>query len=148
MQGMPFHDYNESLSLVGAPGMFASCGPVPFARLASLLLVLPGVRHGLRALVQQYAFRCGVVLEVAVEVDSLRALCDIVAGGEGYTVLPATALAGRKDLVAVPIVDPVPSRSLVLARSRGDAPDSAATAVMGLIRDELMATEPSGAGAD
>ena len=80
------------------------------AQLATLPLILPARPHHLRAAVDAAASRCGITLNVALEIDGLSALIAMVKSGLGYTVLPygpAHLDIAAGALAAVPIVDPV-----------------------------------------
>ena len=83
-------------------------------------MILPGPRHGMRALIEDEARKRGIRLKISVEADASQTMKDLVSRGLGYTVLPAAALhVGdiAKTLKGAPIVDPPLSRRLVLAWS-------------------------------
>lgn len=109
----------EDLLLVGAGSdRFALDAPQPFAALADLDLILPSPRHGLRTIVEACARRAGIEIRTVVEADSFRALVDLVAAGFGATVLPLAPIyvAVREGKLSVaPLVDPMPTRELVIA---------------------------------
>ncbi|EKF74052.1 LysR family transcriptional regulator [Alcanivorax hongdengensis A-11-3] len=110
---------------------------ITFEQVARLPLVLPGVRHGLRALLEQYAFRESRPLTLAVEADSLRVQLDLVRRGLGFTILPARTLKALNDdgrLVGIPVLSPSLERRSVLAWRR-DAVLSPATLAM---RDAVL----------
>ncbi|ASK33775.1 LysR family transcriptional regulator [Alcanivorax sp. N3-2A] len=112
-------------------------GAVALAELTRLALILPDRRHGLRALLEHYAFRESLTLSVDIEVDSLRVQLDLVRRGLGYTVLPALTLDAveqYRDLIAVPIVSPTPRRRCMLAWRRGEASGAPARAMGEMIR--------------
>lgn len=111
----------ESLFLVGPKeSRLSLVRAVPFSRLAGETLLLPSLRHGLRAIVERCAATAGVSLRVGIESDSLYVLKDLVKHGYGSTVLPLapihTELTNRH-LTAAPLIDPSPSRRLVLSFS-------------------------------
>lgn len=111
---------------------------VPFREVVTLPLILPGLRHGLRTLVQQYAFREGLTLQTDLEVDSLRVQVDLVRRGLGVTLLPGATLAALhnvEQLVAVPITEPRLLRACVLAWRRGRALSPAADAMVRVIEE-------------
>ncbi len=94
--------------------------PVPLADLARLDLVLPSQRHGLRRTVDRFARSAGVELTVAIEMDALSQIKELVARGSGYTILaPAAAhdRVERGELVSSPIVDPPMTRPVHLVRN-------------------------------
>lgn len=91
---------------------------IAFSRLAGERLVLPSQRHGLRKILDACALRAGITLKPSVEADSLNAIVALVRNGFGSTILPLppvydAVLEGR--LQAVPIFDPAPTRTLVIA---------------------------------
>lgn len=111
----------ENLFLIGpADAGFSPSRAVPFARLAGERLMLPSDRHGLRIIVDRCADEAEIALDVAVEADSYTTLKDLVRQGHGRTVLPLGPIhedlaAGR--LTAAPLIDPVPTRRIVLAHA-------------------------------
>jgi len=132
----------ESLFLIGPPDMERSGeDAVPFAEMASLPLLLPSTRHGLRNILERFAQEAGVSLDVTVEMDSYTAMKDLVRHGYGCTILPLAPIyedvaAGR--LVAVPICDPSPTRQLVLSYPT-DRPVSRAAQLAGESLAGIMA---------
>lgn len=109
----------ESLFLIGPAGSPLSLyRAVPFRQLGAETLFLPSQRHGLRSILERYAADAGITLTVRVEADSLSTLKDLVKSGLGTTVLPLPSIhddvaAGR--LTAAPLIDPSPTRRLVLS---------------------------------
>lgn len=71
---------------------------VRFEDLASLDLVLPSKRHGLRLILDDRAAELGIELKPRLEIDTLSAVCDVVASTGLATVLPTIAM--RRSLVA------------------------------------------------
>lgn len=111
----------ESLFLIGPPEAGLSADrAVPFSRLATERMLLPSGRHGLRSIVERCADEARIALDVAVEADSYTTLKDLVRQGHGRTVLPLGPIhedvaAGR--LTVAPLIDPVPTRRIVLAHA-------------------------------
>ncbi|MDR6871976.1 DNA-binding transcriptional LysR family regulator [Bosea sp. BE125] len=110
---------DETLFLIGPPG--AGLSPdsrVDFAQLEHQRLLLPSRGHGLREIVERCAQERGFALDIKVEADSYATLKGLVRSGHGMTVLPLAPIheelrEGR--LCAAPLVDPVPTRRLVMA---------------------------------
>ncbi|MCJ2131523.1 LysR substrate-binding domain-containing protein [Methylobacterium sp. E-045] len=140
----------ESLFLIGPGGEGREDGapmsgkPVPFEALAAEQLLLPSDRHGLRIILQHFATEAGITLDVAIETDSYTALKDLVRHGYGLTILPLASIhadieAGR--LTARPIVDPAPTRRLVLSYPPDRTPSRAASfagdAVLAIMTDHV-----------
>ncbi|GAA3969916.1 LysR family transcriptional regulator [Allohahella marinimesophila] len=109
---------------------------ISFREMLQLPLILPGRRHGLRALLEQTAFREALTFTTDIEVDSLRVQLELVSRGLGYTILPSQTLKAShaRDLVAVPIVAPTPRRQCVLAWSR----DRALAPAAGVMRELVV----------
>jgi LysR family nitrogen assimilation transcriptional regulator len=109
----------ENLLFIGAGGKGLSLErAVPFSHLANEELVLPSRRHGLRAIMEECASKAGIELHGSVEADSFGAMINLVRSGFGSTALPLAPIYPLVDsgvLCAAPLVDPTPTRKLVLA---------------------------------
>lgn len=131
----------EALELIGPPDADLHTDvPVRFETLAELPMILPGHRHGLRAIIEQSAFRAGVRLQTVIEADSLRLLQDFVHRGLGYTVLSrevCAPLLASGNLTAAPIVEPPLRRNWVLAWRKDAALGAAAQAMAEMIRGDV-----------
>lgn len=124
---------SERLLLIGAGPEGADGRAIAVASLADRPLVLPSRRHGLRTIVDDCARRAGIVLSASVEADSLGGMIALVRAGFGPTILPLApiyAQVDRGELVATPLVDPAPTRRVVLAYP-ADRPISAAARYVG-----------------
>lgn len=139
----------EDMFLISAPDAprMGRADGVPMTELAAEDLVLPGIPHGLRVLVEDAAARAGVTLNVAMEVETLPTIYDLVRTGGLRTVLPLAAVKqevteGR--LIAQRIVDPVISRELILAHAPHRAAAPVTKAVVRLIRSKISELVRSG----
>jgi LysR family transcriptional regulator, nitrogen assimilation regulatory protein len=63
-----------------------------FDHIADFDLVLPSKRHGLRLILDEHAAAVGIDLRPRLELDTLPALCDVIATTNFATVLPTIAL--------------------------------------------------------
>lgn len=118
----------EELFLVAAPDAWphtiqsngVACHPVTLEECSKLGLILPSRSHGLRELIERFAKAEGVDLQVAVEMDALTQIKELVARGSGFSIL-AHAAARRevaaRELVLVPIVNPTIRRTVYLVRN-------------------------------
>ena len=91
----------EELYLVGPAGRYGDLGALPdvaAADLAALPMILPGLPHGLRQVIDHAAARFGAVLQVRQEIDAMAHIGALVAAGYGYSILPLPAIA--EDLAA------------------------------------------------
>lgn len=121
---------DETLLLVMArnddPGLATA---VPFSELQGRPLVLPSPAHGLRRILDTVALSTGITLTPTVEADSLNAMIDLVRGGFGATILPYAAIYSHvqsKELTASRLIDPTPSRRVVMTYPTDRAISSAA----------------------
>lgn len=113
---------------------------VTMAEIAAQELALPGRPHGLRVLVDDAATRAQVSLNVAMELETLPTICDLVAGGSVRTILPLTAVQhglASGTMVAQPVTDPAICRELILAHAPHRAAAPATRAVVRLIRGQI-----------
>jgi len=82
---------------------------VELRRLPGYPLIIPSRPHTIRMLVDSRLAALGLKPAIALEVDGIRAIVDLVQRGHGYAVLPRNALieaGGGAKLVARPIVKP------------------------------------------
>lgn len=139
----------EDMFLISAPDAprMGRADGVPMTELAAEDLVLPGIPHGLRVLVEDAAARAGVTLNVAMEVETLPTIYDLVRTGGLRTVLPLAAVkqeVAEGRLIAQRIVDPVISRELILAHAPHRAAAPVTKAVVRLIRSKISELVRSG----
>lgn len=111
-------------------------------------LVLPGVEHGLRTIIDEACAPLGLSLDVVAEIESLGSVKRAVEAGIGNTILPAVSVAeevteGR--LRTVVIDSPSMSRQVVCATSVMRPATAAAAAVRALVNDVLRDMVISGA---
>lgn len=109
---------DEELFFVQAPTGGGHDGdPIAFVDAAKHALVMPGLPHGLRRLLEEIAASKGVVLNIAFEIPSVATVRELVEQRIGVTVLPYGAIAmdvelGR--LCARRIVEPTITRTVSL----------------------------------
>lgn len=119
-----------------------------FNHLAQFDLVMPSKRHGLRMILEEHAAVAGIELKPRLEIDTLPALCDVVATTNLVTVLPTIALqqalaAGR--VRAHRFSEPRISRSIASVHHPRRVVSAAASAVLDVIRHDLVAAAASAA---
>jgi LysR family transcriptional regulator, nitrogen assimilation regulatory protein len=138
-----------SMHLIGPAGdPLTAAATVPFARLDQVPLVLPGARSGLRAMLEHLAQRKKVVLNIAMEADSLSVQKDVVAEGSAYTVLALQAVhreLGQGRLQASRIVAPPIERTVALGTTRHHPLTLGAREVARIIR-QLVEKAPAASG--
>ncbi|MBB6308457.1 LysR family transcriptional regulator [Xanthobacter tagetidis] len=121
-------------------------GDLTIAQLERFDLVLPSRRHGLRAILDERAAEAGIKLKPRLEIDTLPAICDVIASTDLVTVLPTIALHQALALGKVQarrFRGPRLSRSIVVAHHPRRAISAAAMAVVEVLRQDMVAAAAS-----
>ncbi len=116
-------------------------GVVAFADLARLPLVLLGIGHGLRALIDAEMDRIGLELATVIEVDSYNAIKELVGQGLGYSILPVNAIKLEEEaglLRSWQISEPPFSRTAHLVHPTDRMLSKATLAVEEICREALI----------
>lgn len=92
--------------------------PVPLAALCELPLVLPPERNPLRIELENAAAAQGLTIEVAVEVEGIRLIADLVAVGGYASILPETALPPDLGELRSVAIARIPRRRLAIVNAR------------------------------
>jgi len=117
-----------------------------FGHLAEFDLVMPSKRHGLRMILEEHAAAAGIELRPRLELDTLPALCDVVATTNLVSVLPTIALQqsladGR--VKAHRFAEPRIVRSIAWVHHPRRMVSAAARAVLDIIRHDLVGAATS-----
>jgi LysR family nitrogen assimilation transcriptional regulator len=109
----------ERLYLIAPRGGGKRAKPVRLADLPRFPLIIPSRPHAIRALVESRLAALRLRPQIAMEIDAVPAIVDLVAEGHGFAVLSARVLDGANAarLVARPIVAPVLASVLAIAQS-------------------------------
>ena len=115
---MPLCD--EPLFLMSARDKNATRKPasVALADLASFPLIIPSRPHTMRMAVEHALASVGRKIQVALEIESISAIIELVGQGYGHAVLPMTAVHSStwsESLVARQVANPALSSSLWIA---------------------------------
>ncbi len=116
---------SEDIWLIGAASALPrNRNGITFRELEKFPLIIPGLAHSHRQLIQGLALKHEVKLQVVADVDSLHVNKGLVAEGRTFTLLARSAVApeiAAGILGAVRVRDPSITRSVSLARplSRG-----------------------------
>ena len=107
--------FTETLTLVVGSGhpFAARATPLPVARLAREPLVLLNTGFATRLQIDAYFSDQGVAPRIVVEANSISALLASVRGGALATVLPDAITRERRHVHSVPLVPPLPTRTVV-----------------------------------
>jgi LysR family hydrogen peroxide-inducible transcriptional activator len=92
--------------------------PVPLSALSELALVLPPARNPLRMELESVAASQNLTLEVAVEVEGIRLIADLVAAGDYASILPETALPPDLGSLRAVAIAQMPPRRLAIVNAR------------------------------
>ncbi|HEV2678414.1 MAG TPA: LysR substrate-binding domain-containing protein [Aliidongia sp.] len=122
----------EDFFLIQPAGGSGDPTALDMADIAALPLVLPGPENGFRRVIDAAARRAKIDLTIAMELDSIAALKQLVEAGAGSTILPFGAvhqevLAGR--LRARPIAS-AQMRAMLVTATPSHRPISRATHVL------------------
>lgn len=138
----------EELCLVGPTNAFDHAArTVPFSALGNYPLVIPGVSHSLRHLLEAMTRSHGVTLDIRYEVDSRTVELQLMRAGDAFAILTEGAVqedvaSGR--LRALKILYPSVSRSVSLATSGLPGGTIACEAVRRLIPDVTRELQAAG----
>jgi LysR family nitrogen assimilation transcriptional regulator len=140
----------EDLRLVGRSGAFPPQRvELPFGELCNFPLVVPGVSHSLRRLIEGVAAVHGVNLNILAEVDSLTVQKTVVASENVFGIFSLSAIQAELTagtLQAVCIVEPTLSRSIALASTLSRGGNPACNAIAGLTLEIFRESTASGPG--
>jgi LysR family nitrogen assimilation transcriptional regulator len=111
---------DEQLCLVSRRASKRQAASVKLRDLPGYPLIIPSRPHAIRALIDARLATLGARPQVALEIDAIGAILELVAEGQGYAVLTRRAVdasdVGRQ-LVARPIVQPLLTSSLAIVVS-------------------------------
>ena len=143
--------YSEPMMLIGPPGDGGGSRSYHIRDLANTPLILPGMPHSNRLLVEQAAAQHGVRLRVALEVDSVALTKQLVKSGEGYSILAYIAVQqeiASGELIAHRIERPSIRSSVAVTTLRDTSASRFALAWIDLLQQHLkrfLALAPWGA---
>jgi DNA-binding transcriptional LysR family regulator len=112
---------------------------VSFAVIKKLDLVLPSRRHGLRRILDETAANAGFALSPRLEMDTLPAICGVVASTSMATILPGIALRAALEAGTIRAhrLRPALTRSIAWVSNPRRVMSSAMQAVKEIISDDL-----------
>ena len=128
----------EPLCFVARREKSARVRAMPLADLPRHPLIIPSRPNAIRMLVETRLAAIGQKPQVALEIDAVSAILELVAEGHGFAVLSARALDGAgvaRKLVARPIVRPRIASTLAIATSAQRPSTPLQQASVGLIEE-------------
>jgi LysR family transcriptional regulator, nitrogen assimilation regulatory protein len=111
-----------------------------FKSLVDKPLILSGLQHTPRAIIEDIASKTGIALRVVLEVDSTRVTKAMVVEGHGYTIMPMSSVYAEvknNALTIAPIVNPIPACKMILASAPGRPASAIVNYLSELIHDEI-----------
>jgi LysR family nitrogen assimilation transcriptional regulator len=133
--------FSEPMLLVGpieAPGRKRS---YHIRELADIPLILPGLPHSNRRLVEQAAIQHGIRLRVEIEVDSVALTKQLVKAGLGYSILTHVAIkdeVSRGEVVAYGIERPSIRSTVAITTLRESRPSRLVDAWSTMLQEKLQ----------
>lgn len=133
--------FRENLVLAGWDSPRARLpARIPVAGLGAYPLILPAMPNAIRALIEGVCRKKNVVLRIVAEVDAVHTILELAARGQGYAVVPRSAvvLHARERSVRLAVATiraPEVRNNLVLATSRHRPATLLAKETMRLIRE-------------
>ncbi|MGR3376776.1 LysR family transcriptional regulator [Salipiger abyssi] len=131
----------EDLVLIGAADTAQPLPePVEFARINELKLVIPSVRHGLRAIMDRAASTAGIALAPRMEFDDLKPIEDFISHSDFFTILPPLAVsrALRSGQLKAYRITPAIPRRLVCITAADRPLSRAATLLIDELRERMI----------
>lgn len=127
--------YEEELGFVTAAShrLAAVSAPLSPAALAAEPLVLLNSSFATRRHIDAYCALHGIAAQVAVEVNAVGALVEIVRQGKLGTVLPAQISATHPELRAIPLLQPMAPRQVGYLRRKGAYRSAASNALIDVL---------------
>jgi DNA-binding transcriptional LysR family regulator len=133
--------------LIGAPGDALTAAPtLAFDRLHEVPLVVPGRPYAFHQVLEHWAIRRGIQLNIRLECDSLNLQKKLVRAGGLYAIVGLSAVreeVARHELQAARIVQPSLDRNIVLRLASHAAPTQACQVVHDLVRRHVQEGFPS-----
>jgi DNA-binding transcriptional LysR family regulator len=112
------HLLDEALVGLVPRGLRLSGDPVALSELGRQRVILPPSSNPLRLEIQGAAAALGVSLDVPIEIEGTRLIADLVAAGQGVSILPETAVPRGAAGIRTVGLEGLPPRRLALVSAR------------------------------
>lgn len=133
--------FSEPMILVGPPGLESAKRGYQIRDLANIPLILPGLPHSNRRLIEQAAIQHGVRLRIVLEVDSVAITKQLVKSGAGYSILTYIAIQeeiAHGELIAHSIERPEIRSTVAITTLRESRPSQLVNAWSAMLREKLV----------
>ncbi|QJE02804.1 LysR family transcriptional regulator [Massilia forsythiae] len=132
--------FSEEMFLISKPDAPAPA-TITLAELARYPLIIPGRLHAIRTLVEMHAAERGVQLNIALEIDAVPPLLDLVDEGYGHAVLPLNAILAdprQRRFRCTRIADPAIRSRVAIATSNQHPLSRLANRAVAMLESEIM----------
>lgn len=133
--------------LIGAPGdVLTARETIPFDLLHDIPLVIPGRPYAFHNVLEHWASRRGIRLNIKLECDSLNLQKKLVGAGRVYAIVAMSAVraeVAQRELQAARIVQPSLDRNIVLRLASHRAPSEACQVVHDVVRRHVKQAFPA-----
>jgi LysR family nitrogen assimilation transcriptional regulator len=132
--------YSEPMILIAPPGTKIPGEGFHIRDLAWLPLILPGLPHSNRRVIEHAAVQHGIRLRVELEVDSVALTKQLVKAGVGYSILTSIAIrdeAARGEVLAQAINRPSIRSTVAITTLREASSSRFVTAWTAMLREKL-----------
>lgn len=133
--------FSEPMILIGPVSGSGRKRSFHIRDLADIPLILPGLPHSNRRLVEQAAIQHGIRLRVEIEVDSVALTKQLVKAGLGYSILTHVAIkdeVARGDVVAYAIERPSIRSTVAITTLRENRPSRLVEAWSTMLQEKLQ----------
>lgn len=130
----------EELFLIERKQGDAPPEPVSLSEVATIPLVIPSRPNSIRMLVESEMANLGCRPRIAMEIDGVSAILELVADGEGCAILTRNAItsSGKSEIFSIrPIIKPTLRSRLAMAVSLRHPATLTQQLLMDLIRDHI-----------
>ena len=134
--------YSEPMILIAPPDTPTPKKEIQIRDLASLPLILPGMPHSNRRVIEHAAIQHGIRLRIELEVDSVALTKKLVRAGVGYSILTSIAIrdeVARGELIAHAITRPSIRSTVAITTLRETPLSRFATAWIAMLQKRLAA---------
>ena len=104
-------------------------------------LIIPGREHAIRTLVDMHATARSVALNIALEIDGVAPMLELIDEGHGHAVLPVAAILAdplRRRFRCTRIVQPTIESRMAIATSKQHPMSRLATRAVAMLESEIM----------
>jgi LysR family nitrogen assimilation transcriptional regulator len=104
-------------------------------------LIIPGREHAIRTLVDMHATERSVVLDIALEIDGVAPMLELIDEGYGHAVLPVAAILAdpmRRRFRCTRIVHPTIESRMAIATSKQHPMSRLTTRAVAMLESEIM----------